>query len=556
MGESINQQWAATVAGALVGAGVRHVVIAPGSRSTPLALAFAARSELKCWSVIDERSAAFFALGLSKSTGLPATVVCTSGTAGAHFLPAAMEACEGGTPLILLTADRPWELHGFGAPQTVAQVGLFGRFVRAAEALPTPDAEGLKHLAAVVYRTVHLSQSSPRGPVHLNVPFREPLAPERNAPEVRVDPPVTKFASVERRSALTDVNDAIAHAKRGLIVCGPRERGDDFGEWVHALSRRTHFPVIAEAASNARFGFPGAISVADALLRNSEFADRMKPDVVLRFGGGLTAKGPQNWLDSTGARIFAFTDDALFDPHHAVEQFYPLHFSAELGVGGSSTPISWQQSWNDAQSAVLSRLTEVEAELSEPLIARQFIAALPPETNVFLSSSMPIRDVDAFATCKHRLRVFANRGVNGIDGIVSTALGVAAGSARPTALLVGDVALLHDLSGLLLARRHGLHLTLVVVNNDGGGIFHFLPVAERTAHFEALFGTPHSVPMSEVAVLGRATQHRPSTLSDFGKTVTQCVQGGGFHVIEVRTFRQTNVQIHRELFAKLEKALP
>ncbi len=551
---TLNQRWAATLVGALVGGGVRHAVIAPGSRSTPLALAFADRPDVKLWSVIDERSAAFFALGLSKSTGTPAVVVCTSGSAGGHFLPAVMEASEGATPLILLTADRPWELHGFGAPQTIPQVGMFGRYVKGAEALPTPDEEGLAHLAAVSARLVHFSQQAPRGAVHFNVPFREPLAPIDGAKGPVIDPPATKYTSARAVIDETELHASMAGAQRGIIVCGPRERNDDFGARVHALGARLSFPVIAEAASNARFGFPNAICVADALLRNTKFAEEMKPDVVLRFGGGLTAKAPQAWLDASGAKIFEFHEEGQhFDPHHHNTEFLSSFPSPpEGGEGQGEGQRQCLRHWQEAQRAVLANLTH--PSFTDPHLARHFIAALPADTSVFLSSSMPIRDVDAFATSLLPLRVFTNRGVNGIDGITSTALGVAAGTQRPTALLIGDVALLHDLSGWLIARRHHLSLTVVVVNNDGGGIFHFLPIADRTPHFEELFGTPHGVDLSHVAALAGAQLHRPTELADFGRTVTRCLEGG-LHLIEVRTDRHANVDAHRALFAKLSGAL-
>lgn len=551
MTETLNQRWAATLVGALR---VKHAVIAPGSRSTPLALAFADRPDVKCWSVIDERSAAFFALGLAKATQAPVAVICTSGTAGAHFLPAVMEAFEGGTPLVVITADRPWELHGFGAPQTIPQVGLFGRSVRASEALPTPDEAGLTHLAAATARLVHVATSSPRGPVHLNVPFREPLAPPEGAQPLVIDPPTTRFVPARLTADLSVVTEAVTNAKRGVIVCGPRERHDGFGAWVHALGERLGFPVLAEASSNARFGFPNAIGLYDALLRAPKFAAGMKPDVVLRFGGGLTAKGPQAWLDSSGARIFEFVEDGSpIDPAHTAEQLLQASVPFEFNVSRAQDG-SWRRAWLDAQHAVLSTLSAQQG-VSEPLIAREFIAALPPETNVFLSSSMPIRDVDAFAARGEHLRVFTNRGVNGIDGITSSALGVAAGTGRPTALLIGDVALLHDLTGWLVAKRHGLSLTVVVVNNDGGGIFHFLPVATRTAHFETLFGTPHGVDLAHVAGLAGATLHRPGSLTEFGHTVTRCLEGG-LHLVEVRTERSTNVDAHRALFTLLQESVP
>jgi 2-succinyl-5-enolpyruvyl-6-hydroxy-3-cyclohexene-1-carboxylate synthase len=551
---TLNQRWAATLVGALVGVGVRHAVIAPGSRSTPLAIALADRPDVKAWSVIDERSAAFFALGLSKATGTPAVVVCTSGTAGAHFLPAVMEAQEGGTPLVVLTADRPWELHGFGAPQTIPQAGLFGRYVRGAEALPTPDGEGLPHVAPVVAKLVHLAVKAPRGPVHLNVPFREPLAPPAGEKPLVIDPPWPRFSLTGREADLSRVEAAIASARRGLIVCGPRERSDDFGPWLHALSRRTGFPVLAEATSNARFGFDEAISLYDAVLRVPALAEELRPDVVLRFGGGLTAKGPQAWLDASGARCFHFVEEgAPFDPQHRAEQVLEVSLPVELKAP-AEPPRAYFARWQSLNRQAAARLTEEPGALTEPHLARTLAGALPAGSNLFVSSSMPIRALDGFAAGGPPLRVFTNRGVNGIDGITSTALGVAAGTSRPTTLFIGDVALLHDLGGLLIAKRHGLSLTLVVVNNDGGGIFHFLPVASRTAHFEALFGTPHGVDLEHVAALAGATLHRPETLERFSSTVTACAEGG-LHLVEVRTDRRANVEAHRGLYARLTEGL-
>ncbi len=548
MNFTLNQRWAATIIGTLVSRGVRHVVVAPGSRSTPLALAAADRSDVKVWSIIDERAAAFFALGLAKSTDAPVAVVCTSGSAGAHFLPAVMEAREGATPLVVLTADRPWELHGFGAPQTIAQVGMFGRYVLGAEALPTPEESTLEHLAAVIARLL----ASGRGPVHLNVPFREPLAPSDGSAGPVVNPLTTTHVRGAPVVDLTAVQTAIASAKQGVIVCGPRDRDDDFGSWVHALSSQIGFPVLAEAGSNARFGFPGAIALSDALLRNARFAESMKPDVVLRFGGGLTPKGPQAWLDASGAKQFHFTDDGFqFDPLHRATSVLPL--AKALHFDGPSRS-DYRERWLQAQTQALEVLKRQPNEMNEPLIAREFVAACADGTQLFLSSSMPIRDVDAFATSGKELRVFTNRGVNGIDGVTSTALGVAAGTGKPTALLIGDVALLHDLSAWLVARRHSISMTIVVVNNDGGGIFHFLPIADRTPHFEALFGTPHGVDLAHVAALAGAKLHRPVDMNDFNRAMRDGL-GGGLHLIEVKTERRSNVDVHRALFAKLSEAV-
>jgi len=560
MADTLNQRWAATLVGALVATGVKHVVIAPGSRSTPLALAFADRPELRCWSCLDERSAAFFALGLSKGTQTPAAVLCTSGTAGAHFLPALIEAREGATPLIAITADRPSELHGFGAPQTIEQRGLFGAWVRDEASLSEPFDAGLEHLVAVVARLVHRASTPSRGGVHLNVPFREPLAHPDGLAGPVIDPRAPAFVAAPGVPALAPLQRLLASTSRGVIVVGPRERDDGFGEAVNALGRALGFPVLAEAASNARFGFEDAVWATDALTRSKAFSDSLRPEVVLRFGGGLTLKQPQQWLDACGARVFAFCDDGQpFDPQHRVEAFFTGDVVAMVKALTPQAPRPPGELWGAVQAAqqrVGRALERAPQHLDEPRIARSVASALPPGANLVLSSSMPIRDVDAYAPAgSRRVRVFANRGVNGIDGVVSTAAGVAAGSGKPTVLLIGDLAALHDLPGWLIAHSSRAPLAVVVVNNDGGGIFSFLPVAERTPHFEEFFGTPTGVDFSHVAALARARLHRPSSLDSLQSAVASSLAQGGLHLVEVRTDRRANVEAHRQLNAALVAAV-
>ncbi len=541
MGDWLNGTWSAAIMGALANAGVRDVVVCPGSRSTPLALTAAASKRLKVWSVTDERSAAFFALGLAKGGGRPATVLCTSGSAGAHFLPAVIEASHGGTPLVLLTADRPWELQGFGAPQTTVQSRFFGSFARV-ELLPMPDAGSLAHLRAVVARAL-----SGLGPVHFNVPFREPLSPDG---EIPVDDGVAPAAlRMVRGAPSPDVSEVrLAGVERGVIVCGPREKDDGFGEAVHALGKALGFPVLAEAASNARFGFPEAICHADLLVRHEGFAKSHTPQVVLRFGGGLTPKTTQAWLDGSGAKIFVFSERGeIVDPLHraqAVIEGDPVDACRALMP---ATPVTsaYREAFIQADAKVVGALP-----FGEPGIAAT--VAAHATNNLFLSSSMPIRDVDAFAKAgPHQLRVFSNRGVNGIDGVVSTAAGVAAATGKPTVLLIGDLALVHDLHGMLIARQHGIPLTVVAVNNDGGGIFSFLPIADRKEHFEALFGTPHGLDFAHVAALSGARLERPGSLAALAAALGK----PGLALIELRTNRQTNVEGHRALHALAAKEL-
>jgi 2-succinyl-5-enolpyruvyl-6-hydroxy-3-cyclohexene-1-carboxylate synthase len=545
MAESVNQRWAANLVGALVHSGVRHVVIAPGSRSTPLALAFADRADVRLFPIMDERVAGFFGLGLAKGSEAPVAVLCTSGTAGAHLLPAVIEASEGHAQLIAVTADRPWELHGFGAAQTIDQHGLFGRFVRSELALPAPDdaPDVLRHVAASVAKAV-----AGGGCLHINAPFREPLAPEE--PGRAVDPELTRFVPSALEPDVRSVVALLERAERGLIVCGPRERADGFGDAVHRLGAHLGFVVLAEAASNARFGHPQAISTYDTLWRHERFAASMRPDVVLRFGGGLTAK---SMITLSAPNVVQVSEDGrVVDPAHQAQTVIAGDAvrvcEALISATKPSRATAWRSAWLEAEHTVRARLLAITG-WGEPQVARDVIASVAADSNVVLSSSMPIRDVDAFAQPGDRpLRVFSNRGVNGIDGVFSTALGIAAATGRPTTLLIGDVALLHDLGGWVAAKTLGLELTVVVVNNDGGGIFHFLPIAERTAHFERLFGTPHGVELAHVAALAGARFVRADSSAALRHAVGG---GGGLTLIEVKTNRAENVGAHRALFSQL-----
>jgi 2-succinyl-5-enolpyruvyl-6-hydroxy-3-cyclohexene-1-carboxylate synthase len=574
---NLNQLWARALLEELVRGGVRHAVVCPGSRSSPLALACLSVEGLKTWSIIDERSAGFFALGVAKQSRAPVVLVATSGTAGAHFYPAVIEAAMSHVPLVVLTADRPLELQGWGAPQTVPQARFFGEFARCFVDVGLPEASdvALMHLRATASRAVGVALRAPRGAVQLNVPFREPLAPTPEpfgqerlsalAREGRPGAPLTRIAPPARQpdpQAIDELRRRISSTERGLIVCGPRDEEDGFAEAIAALSQATGFPVIAEAVSQARYGGgAGTISLYDALLRHPPFAQAHRPELVLRFGGGLTPKGPQQWLDGSGAHIVLFSDEgALMDPSHRAAQVIEGSAVAacEALCQGLSRGLGrWARSFLNAERLARKALEAAfaEPELSEPRIAREVVAALPAGAHLFVSSSMPIRDVDAFAPAGGvALRVLANRGANGIDGIVSSALGVAAAAGRPTVLLTGDLAFLHDVGGLLTAHRYRLPLTVVVVNNDGGGIFSFLPIAKATEHFEPLFGTPHGVDFSHAAALYGARLHRPEAPAALRAAVQQGLEGG-LHVIEVRTDRARNVEQHRSLFARMAEAL-
>jgi 2-succinyl-5-enolpyruvyl-6-hydroxy-3-cyclohexene-1-carboxylate synthase len=556
---NLNALWARTVIDELCAAGASEAVVCPGSRSAPLALACADDPRLRVRSVVDERSGAFFALGAAKATGRPALVIATSGTAGAHFYPAILEAEASRVPLVALTADRPLELHGFGAPQTIDQQHLFGAHVRffADLGAPEPSADALRHTRATVALAAARALGAPRGPVHLNAPFREPLAPIGEPIPARLATPqamrVVPGHLVADAAALDIAARELSRRPRGLIVCGPRDAWDELPDAVRALSAALGYPVLAEAASQVRFRLPEAIAYYDALLRHQGVALAARPEAVVRLGGGLTSKALQQWLDASGAWTVCLSEDgALFDPAHVAAMAIcgdPVKACSELAgrvqqrePRDASPLLAAERSVRGA----LEKAFAAEAQLSEPGTARELAAALPEGTQLFVSSSMPVRDVDAWAAAAAPVRVLANRGVNGIDGIVSTALGAAAATQRPTAVLLGDVALLHDLSGLLAARGLGIPLLVVVVNNDGGGIFQFLPIAQATEHFEELFATPHGLDLAHAAALSGARLHRPHTAAELRACVREGL-GNGLQLVEVRTERAANVARHREL---------
>ena len=579
---NLNQLWARVLVEELCRGGVRHVVLCPGSRSSPLALACAQAEGLRLWSVVDERSAGFLALGMAKQSRAPVALVCTSGTAGAHFLPAVIEAAQSQVPLVVLTADRPLELQGWGAPQTVPQAGFFGAFTRSFADLGTPEADEavLRHLRATVARAVLTASRAPRGTVHLNVPFRDPLYPTAGglelkhlsplAREGRPGQPLTRIVPPLRQPdarVLEEIRAKVLTTERGVIVCGPRDESDGFAEAIAALAEATGYPVLAEATSQARYGGgPFTVSLYDAMLRHEAFARAHRPHLVLRFGGGLTARMPQTWVDQSGAEVVLFSDEGgLFDPLHraahvvegsAVAACEALGQGLKRGLGPWARSFLWAEQWTRA--ALESAFSE-EGALTEMRVAHDVVAALPEDAQLFVSSSMPIRDVDAFAPASsRRLRVLANRGANGIDGIVSSALGMAAASGRPTVLLTGDLAFLHDVGGLVTARRCSIPLTVVVVNNDGGGIFSFLPIAQAEqarSHYEPLWGTPHGVDFTHAAALAQARFQRVDAPAPLRSALVAGLKGG-LNIIEVRVPERTrNVDSHRRLFERMAVAL-
>jgi 2-succinyl-5-enolpyruvyl-6-hydroxy-3-cyclohexene-1-carboxylate synthase len=510
--------WASTVVDALVRRGVRHVALSPGSRSAPLALAVSARPELAVWPIPDERSAAFFALGVGMASGTPAAVVVTSGTAGANAYPAVIEASMAKVPMVVVTANRPPELHGFGALQTIDQHRLFGAYAEFV-ALPVPEPQLVPHLEAM------LALALGRGVVHLDVPLREPLVLPAGASMPRpLGAGPTAVRGAHGSSALDAALELLR--RRCLIVAGPARLSPEDRAGVAALAERLHAPILAEAASGFRFGPQSSHAVAhyEALLRVDALRERLTPQLVIRVGGPLTTRTLQAFVDGGGAPVLALAEPGrLCDPNHSARAVLegPTGVIARgLATQATEGDGAFLQAWLEADrqaAAVLER----HLIAGEPAFARALVAALPPGCNLMLSNSMPIRDVDAFASrSTRRLEMFSSRGACGIDGINSTAFGVAAATAGKTVLLAGDTAFLHDVGGFLWGARLGIPLAVVVVNNAGGRIFELLPVAQSTDQLEELFVMPPNVPLQHVARAARAAHHVVLRPEELGRALT------------------------------------
>ncbi|HSL58530.1 MAG TPA: 2-succinyl-5-enolpyruvyl-6-hydroxy-3-cyclohexene-1-carboxylic-acid synthase, partial [Acidimicrobiales bacterium] len=536
----------ATLVDEWVRAGIADVVVAPGSRSTPLALAVAHDGRVRVHVHHDERSAGFLALGLGLATGRPAPVITTSGTAAVELHPAVVEAHQARVPMICCTADRPPELHHVGAPQTVDQVHLYGRAVRWFADPGVPDAAAASSWRSLAARSVAEALGPPAGPVQLNLPFRDPLVGSPGPlPEGRADggPWHRHVAQAERHPALDAVHEIVT-GRRGVIVAG---WGVDDPGAVHRLAAVLGWPVLADPRSGCRTPDPATVAHADALLRVGAMAERFRPEVVLQLGAPPASKVVGQWLAASGARhVVVDPDGAWLDPDRRADVVVAGAVGAVCDALATAGPERaaepWAPTWAAAEAAAASAIADALAGHdgpTEPGIARDVVAVVPDHGALVVSSSMPVRDVEWYAAPRTGGRVLSNRGANGIDGVVSTAVGLAV-SGTPTVLLIGDVALLHDTNGLLGLAGRVADLVIVVVDNDGGGIFSFLPQARQLddATFERLFGTPHGV---DVAALARV-HGLPATVvargHEVGPAVVDALALGGARVIVARTDRR------------------
>jgi 2-succinyl-5-enolpyruvyl-6-hydroxy-3-cyclohexene-1-carboxylate synthase len=566
------QAFAATFVDELARCGLEAACIAPGSRSAPLAMAFARHPGVRVWMHLDERSAAFFALGMARASGRPVALLCTSGTAAAEFHPAVIESHYSRVPLLVLTADRPPELREVGANQAIEQGRLYGPAVRWFFDPGVPDLEPdaparWRRLAA---RALAEAAGEPAGPVHLNLPFREPLTPPPGAvppavPAVAAPTRVRRPATPPSEETVRDLAAALGAARRPLVVAGELRGGTALRVPLDALQERLDAPLLAEPTSQLRRRCAtGLVEAADALLRDAGWAAGHRPDLVLRLGAPPTSKALNRFLADAGAPVVVVDGEGWRDPEQQAADFVrgdPALLLAALAerLPERAAPGAWREAWLGAGAAAAAALGEAldASPLHEGHAVRALAAALPEEAQVVIGSSMPIRDADTFwPAAAPGQRFLANRGASGIDGLVSTGLGAAAAAPDlPTVVLLGDLSLYHDMNGLWAARRHGLRATIVVLDNDGGGIFSFLPQAEHPDVFEELFGTPLGLRMEDVARLYGLPFREARDAAALPGELRAALAGGGVSLVRVPFDRAGSVAGHRACWSRVSAAL-
>ena len=585
-GPSLNTLWARAFVEELARAGVTDMCLAPGSRSAPLVMAAAAQPGLRLRVHLDERSAAFFALGVGKASGRPAAVVTTSGTAAANLLPAVVEASQSEVPLLLLTADRPPHLRDSDANQAIDQLRLFGVHVRAFIDVSPPVVAGpaLRHLRALAARAVAAALGLPAGPVHLNFPFDKPLEPVQDATDV--PPGFTDahpraftgreggkpFVRTTRRRPRLEEDELAAlarlldEASRGVIVAGPSPEPERLGEAVLALSAASGLPVLADPLSGARFRAPGralVIRAYDLALREPALRAALAPDLVLRVGQSPGSATLLSWLEANpGARHVVVDPGHRWMDHLALASDYLRADAADTLARLAEKvrprpPEGWGSLWRRAEERTVRVASQhTDNYFFEGSVLSHVAAALPQGSTLFVSSSMPVRDLDAFGAALGKpVRVLGNRGASGIDGVVSSALGASTASAGPTVAVLGDVAFLHDLNGLLATREPDARVIFVVINNDGGGIFHLLPIRDFEPEFTPYFVAPHGLELSHGAALYRLPYVRVKDRPAFDSALAQGLAAGGSSVIEVRSDARANRQRREAVQAAVIQAL-
>jgi 2-succinyl-5-enolpyruvyl-6-hydroxy-3-cyclohexene-1-carboxylate synthase len=581
--------WGALVVEELIRNGVDNFFVSPGSRSTPVTFAVAENPRAKSIVHFDERGAAYAALGAAKSTGRPAAVICTSGTAAANFFPAVVEASMSFVPLILITADRPPELLDAGANQTIDQIDIFGKYPRwfANLPCPNPDIPGRAVLTAID-QAVYRACNPPAGPVHINMMFREPLAPIGTGEPIRdvaaqlagwdaSGRPHTVYERSEPApgpETLARLIAIIQNAKRGLLVVGQMPSLDD-SLCVLKLARALGWPVFPDIASGLRLGpdSPPFVHYYDQLLLSDSFRDFCRPDAVIQIGSPFVSSRLQNHLLSCKPPHYVIVANHphRHDPTHIATtriqsgiRAFCETLATALANAGAPNP-EWLDTTLRYNAACQKAISETcgdcsagvpPARISEPALAHILPSLAPPDSTIFLASSMPIRDADMYAQpAPAPLFATASRGASGVDGLIATAAGYAHGSRKPVILAIGDIAMLHDLNSLALLSKVEAPVVIIAINNFGGGIFSFLPIVAHPEHFETFWAAPHACTFKQAADMFGVPYANPLTLAEFAAALKRATESNAPALIEIHSDREENIKMHRAIQEHIRKTL-
>ncbi|MED4202979.1 2-succinyl-5-enolpyruvyl-6-hydroxy-3-cyclohexene-1-carboxylic-acid synthase [Neobacillus mesonae] len=570
--ESLTVYLAAFVA-ELAHSGITDVVVSPGSRSTPMALVMAEHPDLNVHIHVDERSAAFFALGIAKVTNRPVAILCTSGTAAANYFPAIVEAHYARVPLLVLTADRPHELREIGAPQAIDQMHLYGHHVKwfAEMAAPEKSEEMIRYARTVGSRAIAIAANAPAGPVHLNFPFREPLIPLLDDNLFKITERPKGYVKVQNGDltisdkAFGQIAERLKGKERGIIVCG-NIADKQFASSVTRLSERLNFPILADPLSQLRSGkheTDNIIDTYDTFLRNEDAKLFLKPDVIIRFGAIPVSKALTIFIkENPNADQFiidgggGWRDPAVLstDMIFCQETIFCDKLVTQLNDNSAS---GYLHDWQQLNALTKENMTRVEelTELSEGKLFYQLAEMLPEGATLFVGNSMPIRDLDSFFLNNEKnIKVLANRGANGIDGTVSTALGAALYS-KSLYLVLGDLTFFHDLNGLMAAKKFHIDIHIILVNNNGGGIFSFLPQAGHPKHFELLFGTPLDIEFEHAVRMFNGQFTKIMDWNHLRIELEKSRVSKGINVYEVATNRDRNRDEHREFWQSVSQEI-
>ena len=570
-----NYLWAKIFVEELVKNGIHYACISAGSRSTPLTVAFATNPDIKVYSHIDERSASFFGLGMALSSKNPVVLVCTSGTASANFFPAIIEAHYSNVPLIILTADRPHELHDSGANQTIDQIKIYGSFVKwfvdVSPPESDPDPLTLRYLRTLACKAVGISKYTPCGPVHLNFPFKKPLEPvlvekdrpiyieEKEPSLLMIKTPNNPYTYIEKgvlvptKNQIAELLTLIQTSPRGLIVCGPRSSQGNFSDSIMKLSLICEYPILADGTSGIRFGKHVnedncyIIGAYENFLQCSSIKKSQQPQLILHFGGMPTSSALESYLESLfGIKRVAITDTEMWNDSTLKLTHYLLAdpeitcniVIEELSKIELTRNTEWlnyfqtieKTSWN-----IINSLLENDTNF-EGSIVKLLLELIPQNSRLFVSNSLPIRHIDQFCEpSATNIQIFANRGVSGIDGTASTALGIAAENKTKTILLTGDLAFYHDLNGLLTIKRYNVNIVIVVLNNNGGGIFRKLPISQYDPPFTDYFLTPHGLNFKGISEMYGLNYACLSSKLEFKEYFQKACNSSSSYLIEIIT---------------------